>query len=141
MPARPPFASVSRIGGLVLFAAGCALLLVLSVQGFGNALRNTKDLETLAQYLMTGSQFLYSALGPCVVASRLIRPGWFRAAWQAWAFFFTAAVALIPWAWIEPSVLSTLGFAAVGLACAIGTCFLVTRGASLGAWRRTARDA
>lgn len=119
---------LARIGGFVLFALGCVLLVVLSVQGFGNALRNTKDLETFAQYLMTGSQFMYSALGPCVVVSRFIGPGWFRAAWQAWALFFTAAVASIPWAWIEPSISTTLGFAGVGVACATGTCFLLTRG-------------
>jgi hypothetical protein len=141
MPAGTTFARVSRVGGLVLFAVGCVLLVALSVQGFGNALRNTKDLQTLAQYLMTGSQFLYSALGPCVVASRLVGPAWFRAAWQAWAVFFTAAVALIPWAWIEPSILSTLEFAAVGVACAAGTCFLVTRGADLSLFRRAASDA
>ncbi len=141
MPTGTANALVSRIGGLALFAVGCVLLVVLSVQGFGNALRNTNDLQSLAQYLMTGSQFLYSALGPCVVVLRLISPGWFRAAWQAWALFFTAAIALIPWAWIEPSILTTLGFAAVGVAAATCTCYLVTRGANVGVLRRGASDA
>ncbi len=134
-------AHLSRFGGLALFAVGGVLLIVLSVQGFGNALRNTQDLESVAQYVMTGSQFVYSGLGPCVVVLRFASPAWFRAAWQAWAVFFTAAVAFIPWAWMEPSIQNTAVFAAVGGACAAGICVLVTRGDVLAFRRRTAHGA
>jgi hypothetical protein len=138
MPSLTGITLLSRIGGLLLFAIGGVVLGVLSVQGYGNALRNTSDLQTLAQYVMTGSQFLYSALGPCVIVLRFVSSAWFRAAWQAWALFFTAAVGLIPSAWIEPSILSTLGFTAVGVACAASICFLVTRGAVPSFRRRAA---
>lgn len=105
---------VHRIGRLILLAIGCGLLIVLSVQGFQNAMRNTTDLQTTAQYGMTISQFLYAALGPCVVVLRFVSLRWLHAVWRAWAFFFITAVALIPWAWIEPSLLQTLGFALAG---------------------------
>jgi hypothetical protein len=102
---------VQRIGRLILVAIGCWLLIVISVQGYKNAMRNTTDLQTTAQYLMTISQFLYAALGPCVVILRFVSLRWLYAAWRAWAFFFITAAALVPWAWIEPSLLQTLGFA------------------------------
>ncbi len=94
------------------------MLLVLSVQGVGNALRNTSDLQTPAQYLMTGAQFLYAALGPAVVLLRWTHLAGFGLALGAWALSFILAVGLIPWAWIAPSVSESLRFAAVGIACA-----------------------
>lgn len=139
MPAVSTIKALSRIGGLLLFFIGCVIIVVLSVQGFGNANRNTSDLQTFAQYLMTGSQFTYSALGPCVIVLRFISPSWFRAAWQAWAVFLTVAIGSIPWAYIEPSIRSTLRFAGIGVACAACICFLVTRGANSGLfslWRK-----
>jgi hypothetical protein len=104
-------------------------MIVLSVQGYQNAMRNTTDLQTTAQYLMTISQFLYSALGLCVFLLRFVRLGWFYVVWRAWAFFFITAVALIPWAWIEPSLLQTLGFALAGSAAAGLIGFLIFCGA------------
>jgi hypothetical protein len=141
MPAPAVKDAMSRLGGFVLFAIGSVLLIALSIQGYANALRNAPDLQTVPQYLMTGSQFLYSALGPCVVLSRFISSAWFRAIWQSWAVALTVAVALIPWAWIEPSVQATLGFAAVGVACATSICFLVTRGNKEWRLRRVPSDA
>lgn len=120
--------SLRQIGGIALFAVGSLALTALSVQGFGNALRNTSDLVSPAQYLMTGAQFAYSALGLLVIVLAFVRPGWFRAAWMAWAFFFVTAIALIPWAWIEPSIRTTLEFAAAGLGLAVLICFLVVFG-------------
>ncbi len=114
MPVHAVKTIVHRIGRLILLAIGCGLLIVLSVQGFQNAMRNTTDLQTTAQYGMTISQFLYSALGPCVVVLRFVSLRWLHVVWWAWAFFFITAVALIPWAWIEPSLLQTLGFALAG---------------------------
>jgi hypothetical protein len=83
----------------------------MSVQGFSNAMRNTSDLQTPAQYLMTISQFSYSALGLCVVMLRFVSLRWLDSAWRVWTLFFIAAITLIPWAWIESSLLQTLGFA------------------------------
>jgi hypothetical protein len=128
MSAQTATAHLFRIGKLVLVVVACVVLVVLSIQGFGNAFRNVNDLQSPAQYLMTVSQFLYSALGPCVVVLRFTSHRWLRIAWRAWAFFLTAAVTLIPWAWIGPSYLSTMGFAAVGVACAGAICFLVLLG-------------
>jgi hypothetical protein len=125
----------------LLAAIGCLLMFVISVQGFGNAYRNLNDLQSVAQYLMTYSQFLYSALGPCVIVLRFTSLRWFHMAWRAWAFFFTMAVALIPWAWIQPSILQTIGFAAVGVACAGFICFLVLRGARPNSLRSVVSDA
>jgi Domain of unknown function (DUF4184) len=119
-----------RIGRLVLCLLTCVLLLILSRQGWGNALRNTHDLQTPAQYLMTGSQFVYSALGPSVVLLRFVSEPWFNVAWKTWAFFFIAAVGSIPWAYIEPSILSTVGFTAAGAAGAAITCFFLRLGSS-----------
>jgi hypothetical protein len=101
---------------LALAAIGCAVLLVLSADGYNNALRNTADLQTAAQYVMTIAQFGYSALGPVVVLLRVVAlrfdaGRWLRAAWCAWATCFIATVALIPWAWIAPSIPQTFGFA------------------------------
>jgi hypothetical protein len=107
-----------RIARLALAAIGCLLLLILSVDGFRNAMRNARDLHTAAQYLMTISQFSYAALGPCVVILRIFRLRWLTAVWRAWAVFFIAAIALIPVAWIEPSLLQTLGFAITAVAAA-----------------------
>ena len=114
------------------------VLVVTSVQGYGNAMRNTGDLQTLAQYLMTISQFAYAALGLCVVLVRFINRRWAHAAWWAWAFFFVWAIALIPWAWIEPSVLQTLGFALAGVACAGLIGLLVLCGIGWGVTRSVA---
>ncbi|NDJ11964.1 MAG: hypothetical protein EBY17_12365 [Acidobacteriia bacterium] len=114
MPVLAVKAIIYRIGPLILVAFGCCVLIALSVQGYQNAMRNTTDLQTTAQYLMTISQFLYSALGPCVVILRFVRLEWLSAVWRAWALFFVTAVALIPWAWIEPSLLQTVGYALVG---------------------------
>ena len=118
MPVHSVKTIVQRIGRSLLVATGCGLLIVISVQGFQNAMRNTTDLQTTAQYGMTISQFLYSALGPCVVILRFVRREWLNAVWRAWAFFFVTAVALVPWAWIEPSLLQTVGYALVGSAAA-----------------------
>jgi hypothetical protein len=107
-----------RIARLVLAAVGCLLLLILSVDGFRNAMRNARDLHTAAQYLMTISQFSYAALGPCVVILRIFRLRWLTAVWRAWAVLFIAAIAMIPVAWIEPSLLQTLGFAITAVASA-----------------------
>jgi hypothetical protein len=107
-----------RIARLVLAAVGCLLLLILSVDGYGNAMRNARDLHTAAHYLMTISQFSYAALGPCVVILRIFSLRWLIAVWRAWAVFFIAAIALIPVAWIEPSLLQTLGFAITAVAAA-----------------------
>jgi hypothetical protein len=128
MSAQTATAHLFRFGKLVFVVIACMLLVVLSVQGFGNALRNVNDLQSPAQYLMTVSQFLYSALGPCVVVLRLVRHRWLRAAWKAWASFLMAAVTLIPWAWIGSFYLTTLGFAAIGVACAGAICFLMLLG-------------
>ena len=107
-----------RIARLALAAIGCLLLILLSVDGFRNAMRNARDLQTAAQYLMTISQFSYTALGPCVVILRIFSLLWLTAVWRAWAVFFIAAIALIPVAWIEPSLLQTLGFAITAVAAA-----------------------
>lgn len=114
MPVHSVKTIVQPIGWPLLVATGCVLLIAISVQGFQNAMRNTTDLQTTAQYGMTISQFLYSALGPCVVLLRFVRLRWLHAVWRAWAFFFITAVTLIPWAWIEPSLRQTLGFALAG---------------------------
>ena len=114
MPVLAIKSIVYRSGRLILVAIGCCVLIALSVQGYQNAMRNTTDLQTTAQYLMTISQFLYSALGPCVVILRFVRREWLSAVLWAWAFFFVTAVALIPWAWIEPSLLQTVRYALVG---------------------------
>ena len=118
MPVLAIKSIVYRRRRLILVAIGCCVLIALSVQGYQNAMRNTTDLQTTAQYLMTISQFLYSALGPCVVILRFVRREWLNAVWRAWAFFFVTAVALVPWAWIEPSLLQTVGYALVGSAAA-----------------------
>ena len=118
MPVLAIKSIVYRSGRLILVAIGCCVLIALSVQGYQNAMRNTTDLQTTAQYLMTISQFLYSALGPCVVILRFVRREWLNAVWRAWAFFFVTAVALVPWAWIEPSLLQTVGYALAGSAAA-----------------------
>jgi hypothetical protein len=107
-----------RIARLTLAAIGCLLLLILSVDGFRNAMRNARDLHTATQNLMTISQLSYAALGPCVVILRIFRLRWLTAVWRAWAVFFIAAIALIPVAWIEPSLLQTLGFAMTAVAAA-----------------------
>ncbi len=125
---RPAPRLVFRIVWLVLAVIGCCVLIVLSVQGYGNSMRNASSLHSLPQYAMTASQFLYSALGPIVVVLRFASVRWLYAAWRAWVFSFTVAVALIPWAWIAPSYVSTLGFAVVGLVCAGLIGFLVLSG-------------
>lgn len=128
MPVFADKTIVYRIGRLILTAIGCCVLLALSVQGCQNAMRNTPDLQTPPQYLMTISQFLYSALGPCVVILRFVRREWLSAALWAWAFSLVTAVALIPWAWIEPSLLETLRYTLVGSAVAGLLCLLVLCG-------------
>jgi hypothetical protein len=140
MPVHAVKTIVHRIGRLILVAIGCGLLMVLSVQGFQNAMRNTADLQTTAQYGMTISQFLYSALGPCVVLLRFVSLRWLDAAWRAWAFCFITAVALIPWAWIEPSLLQTLGFALAGSVAAGLMSLLVFCGAQPKARQSAARE-
>ena len=107
-----------RVAQLILVAIGCWLLIVISVQGYRNAMRNTGDLQTIAQYLMTISQFAYSALGPFVVILRFASLRWLVAVWRAWVLFFIAAIALIPWAWIEPSLLQTIGFTLAAIVAA-----------------------
>ena len=133
MPVLAIKSIVYRSGRLILVAIGCCVLIALSVQGYQNAMRNTTDLQTTAQYLMTISQFLYSALGPCVVLLRFVRLRWMHAVWRAWAFFFITAVTLIPWAWIEPSLTQTLGFALAGSVAAGLMSLLVFCGAPLAA--------
>jgi hypothetical protein len=118
-------AAFARRGArLVLAAMGCAVLIVLSAQGYQNALRNTADLQTAAQYVMTIAQFGYSALGPLVVLLRVVAlrfdaGRWLRAAWCAWVVSFIATVGLIPWAWIAPSVPQTFGFALAAIAVSV----------------------
>ncbi len=129
-----------RIGRLTSIAIGCCLLIVISVQGYKNAMRNTADLQTTAQYLMTISQFSYSALGPCVVMLRFVSLRWLHAAWRAWAFFFIAAVALIPWAWIEPLFVQTLGFALAAIVISGILSLLVFSGAQSKAPQGTAPE-
>jgi cell division protein FtsW (lipid II flippase) len=128
MPKQTAIKNLTRLVQHLLVVVSCVALIVISIQGFGNASRNTNDLATPAQYMMTISQFMYAALGPCVVVLRFASLRWFRLAWRAWAFFFVATVALIPWAWIAPSYLSTMGFTAVGVVCAGVICFLVSLG-------------
>ena len=118
-----------RIARHILVAIGCWLLIVISVQGYRNAMRNTSDLQTIAQYLMTISQFSYSALGPCVVILRFVSLRWLLAVWRAWVLFFIAAIALIPWAWIVPSLLQTLGFTLAAIVAAGLISLLVLSGA------------
>jgi hypothetical protein len=137
MPTPTAINNLTRLIQHLLVAIACVALIVISIQGFSNASRNTNDLATPTQYLMTISQFLYAALGPFVVVLRFASLTWFRLAWRAWAFFFVAAVALIPWAWIAPSFLSTIEFAAVGILCAAAICFLVC----LGTYGKTSRTA
>lgn len=105
------------------------MLVALSVQGFGNAMRNTGSLQTFSQYLMTVSQFGYAALGVVVVLVRFVSRRWLRVAWMAWAVCFVTAIALIPAAWIGSSYLQTLRFALVGVGAAVLVSLLVLCGA------------
>jgi hypothetical protein len=116
---------VFRVARFIPVIVGCWLLIVLSRQGLVNALRNTSDLQTTTQYLMTASQISYSALGPCVVALRFVSLRWLTLVWRAWALFFIATITLIPWAWIGPSPLQTLGFGLVAIAAAAPISLLV----------------
>jgi hypothetical protein len=116
--------STARENTLRLVAVAASLcLLALSAQGLSNVWNNLGALATPMQWAMSAAQLSYAALGIYIVAQRWRRGYAPRSALLCWLACFTAAVALIPAAWVADELSATPAYALA--AAGVGTLLLL----------------
>jgi hypothetical protein len=110
--------------------ATIALFVAASVQGFMNVAQNIASLETGWQWVMTGAQAAYSALGLVAALALWRRPPLAARLSLVWGAAVLLALAAIPPAWVPEESSAWWRYAGIGAAIAgmgIGGTFLGAR--------------